>query len=96
MVDPNNFGPSLETPSLTVWYVSFAIAGVCITLVVILVAIILTMARRIAVQATSITEALEQSRINTLPMWDVATVNEGLTGIVGSAQAARGVLEERL
>jgi len=26
----------------------------------------------------------------------VATVNEDLTGIVGSAQAARGVLEARL
>lgn len=91
-----DLGPSLSTPELTVWYVSFAIAGVCITLVVVLVAIILTMARRIAVQATGITEALEASRMNTLPMWDVAKVNAGLTSIVGSAQAARGVLEERL
>jgi hypothetical protein len=88
--------PSLDTPSLTVWFVSYAIAGVCITIVVILVAIILTMARRIAVQAKGATDSLEESRVNTLPMWDVANVNEGLTGIVGSAQAARGVLEARL
>lgn len=88
--------PSLDNPSLTVWYVSFAIAGVVITLVVILVAIILTQARRIAVQAEKITASLEQTRLNTLPMWDVATVNEGLTNIVGSAQAARGVMEDRL
>lgn len=86
----------LDTPSLTDWYIGYAIAGVVITLVVILVAIILTMARRIAVQAAAITESLEQARVNTLPMWDVATVNEGLTNIVGNAQAARGVLEDRL
>lgn len=88
--------PSLDNPSLTTWYVSYVIAGVCITIVVILVAIILTQARRIAVQAAAVTESLEQSRLNTLPMWDVATVNEGLTNIVGSAQAARGVMEDRL
>lgn len=88
--------PSLDNPSLTVWYVSYAIAGLVITLVVILVAIILTQARRIAVQAEKITASLEQTRLNTLPMWDVATVNEGLTNIVGSAQAARGVMEDRL
>ncbi|MBW3648540.1 MAG: hypothetical protein KY440_12385 [Actinobacteria bacterium] len=68
----------------------------CITIVVILVAIILTMARRIDVQARAIIEGLEDSRANTMALWDVATVNEDLTGIVGSAQAARGVLEARL
>ncbi len=86
----------LDQPSLTAWYIGFAIAGVCITIVVILVAIILTMARRIDVQARAIIEGLEDSRANTMVLWDVATVNEDLTGIVGSAQAARGVLEARL
>lgn len=86
----------LDSPSLTTWYISFVIAGVVITLVVVLVAIILTMARRIAVQALEVTAALEEARANTEALWDVAKVNEGLTSIVGSAQAARGVLGARL
>jgi len=86
----------LDSPSLFSWYVGLTIAGVLITVVVILVAIILTMARRIAVQAQAITDSLEESQVHTLALWDVAQVNEGLTGIVGSAQAARGVLEAKL
>lgn len=78
---------------LTGWWVGFVIATVVITAVVGLVAIILTLARRIGLQALAITEALTQGEVNTAPLWDVAKVNTGLRSIVKNAQQARGALE---
>ena len=77
---------------LTGWYVGYAIAAVIITLVVILVGIILALARRIGVQAQEITAALDEARINTLPLWDVDKVNSGVRSIIRSAETARQVL----
>ena len=76
---------------LTGWYVGYIIAGVLITVVVILVAIILGLARRIGVQADVVVGALDQARINTLPLWDVDKVNGGVRSIIKSAQEARAV-----
>jgi anti-sigma-K factor RskA len=78
---------------LTGWYVGFAIGALAIVLVVALVAMILNLARRIGMQALAITEALEESRDNTAPLWDVEKVNVGLRSIVKSARQAREVLE---
>ena len=78
--------------SLTGWYVGYVIAAVVITIVVILVGIILALARRIGVQAIQITEALDEARINTLPLWDVDKINTGVRSIIKSAQTARQVL----
>ena len=80
---------------LTGWWVGFLIAAVAITVVVVLVAAILTLARRIALQALAITDALNEARENTLPLWDVSKVNTHLRTIVDGAQQARGVLEGR-
>ncbi len=77
---------------LTGWYVGYAIAAVIITVVVILVGIILALARRIGVQAQEVTAALDEARINTLPLWDVDKVNGGVRSIIKSAQEARTVL----
>ncbi|MGH9190294.1 MAG: hypothetical protein ACRD0Q_09725 [Acidimicrobiales bacterium] len=77
---------------LTGWYVGYAIAAVVISIVVVLVAIILGLARRIGVQADAITGALDQARINTLPLWDVDKVNGGVRSIIRSAQEARAAL----
>ncbi len=77
---------------LTGWYVGYAIAAVVITIVVVLVAMILFLARRIGVQADQITGALDQARINTLPLWDVDKVNGGVRSIIRSAQEARAAL----
>ncbi|CAN5625494.1 hypothetical protein BH20ACT2_BH20ACT2_20850 [soil metagenome] len=79
---------------LTGWYVGFAIALVVITLIVVLVGIILGLARRIGTQATKIEQALDESRVNTLPLWDVAIVNDSLGDIVRDATAARNALEQ--
>ena len=78
---------------LTGWYIGFVIALIVITVVVILAGIILGLARRIGVQAMAVTESLDESRINTLPLWDVSKVNDSLRAINQHAMAARGVLE---
>ena len=82
----------LAAVDLTGWYVGYIIAGVLITVVVILVAIILGLARRIGVQADVVVGALDQARINTLPLWDVDKVNGGVRSIITSAQEARTAL----
>ncbi len=78
--------------SLTGWYVGFALAGLTITVVVVLVGTILGEARIIGRQAVSITEALEDSRINTLALWDVDVVNRSVIGINRNAAKARAAL----
>ena len=78
--------------SLAGWYVGYVIAAVVITIVVILVAIILSLARRIGVQADAVTGALDQARMNTLPLWDVDKINGGIRSIIRSAQEARTAL----
>lgn len=77
---------------LTGWYIGFVIALVVITVVVILAGMILGLARRIGVQAEQITAALDDGRVNTLPLWEVDKVNEELNLIIRDAEAARAVL----
>ena len=79
--------------SLTGWYVGFAIAGVTIAVVVVLVGTILGEARVIGRQAVAITESLEESRLNTIALWDVDLVNRSIININRSAARARAVLE---
>lgn len=79
--------------SLTGWYVGFIIALVVLVIVVALVGIILGLARRIGVQALAATEALDESRINTLGLWEVDKVNGGIRSIIRNAEEARGALE---
>ncbi len=78
--------------SLAGWYVGYVIAAVVITIVVVLVAMILALARRIGVQADMVTGALDEARINTLPLWDVDKINGGIRSIMRSAQEARTAL----
>ena len=77
---------------LTGWYVGYVIALVVIAAVVVLVAIILGLARRIGVQAENITQALDEGRINSLPMWEMEKVNNGVRNISRYAEQARSAL----
>jgi Na+-transporting NADH:ubiquinone oxidoreductase subunit NqrF len=77
---------------LTGWYVGLALGAIIIAVVVVLVAIILGLARRIAVQAKQITAAIDDARVNTLPLWDVDKVNESLRLTAKHAQEARRAL----
>jgi ABC-type multidrug transport system fused ATPase/permease subunit len=81
--------------ALTGWYIGFSIAILVIAIVVTLVASILVLARRIGTQAIAIEEALDDSRLRTLPLWNVANVNDELNQIVRRAATARSVLESR-
>ena len=82
--------------SLTGWYVGFSITAVVVAIVVVLVAIILHLARTIAIQAREITLALDDGRNNTMAMWNVGKVVEGVKDINRSAAAARELLEAQL
>ncbi len=77
---------------LTGWYIGFVIALVVISVVVVLAAMILGLARRIGVQAEAITISLDEGRVNTLALWEVDKVNEELRLIVRDAEAARAAL----
>ncbi len=77
---------------LTGWYVGYAIGAVIVSLVVVLVAIILTLARRIGVQAQEAIVALDQARVNSLPLWEVNKASEGLRSITTTAARARAML----
>lgn len=77
----------------TGWYVGFGIAAVVIVIVVVLVAVILRLARKISIQARDVTLALDECRNNTLALWDVQMVNDGVKDINRSAAAARHLLE---
>jgi len=79
--------------SLAGWYVGFAIAGVTIAVVVVLVGTILGEARVIGRQAVAITESLEESRLNTMALWDVDLVNRSIININRHAAKARSALE---
>jgi len=78
--------------SLTGWYVGFAIAAVTISAVVVLVGTILGEARIIGRQAVDITEALDESRLNTMALWDVDLVNRSVIGVNRNAAKARAAL----
>ncbi len=80
---------------LTGWYVGLTIGAVIVAVVVVLVATILGLARRISVQARSITGGLNEARVNTLGLWDVDKVNESLRRATMSAREARGALGGR-
>jgi hypothetical protein len=82
----------MSAVALTGWYVGYVIASVVIALVVILVAMILALARRIGIQADQITSALDEARINTLPLWDVDKINGSVRSITQSAREARAML----
>jgi len=80
--------------SLSGWYIGFTLGGVTITVVVILAGTILGEARIIGKQAIAVTESLEESRLNTLALWDVDLVNRSVIGINRNAAKARAVLED--
>jgi hypothetical protein len=83
----------VELASLTGWYVGFSVTAVVVAIVVVLVAIILNLARTIALQAREVTLALDDGRANTMALWEVSKVVEGIKDINRSATAARELLE---
>ena len=73
---------------LTGWFVGYVIAAAVIIVVVGLIGWILSVARRIGVQANDIVAALGETRETTAPIPAVATLNTKLGSVVNQATTA--------
>lgn len=71
------------------WYIGLAIAFVLIWIVVICVAQILGLARRVSEQAYEVAEALEAIGDNTDVLRAIPNVNDLITGVYGAVGAVR-------
>ena len=76
------------------WYIGFAIAFVLIWVVVICVATILNLARRISLQAIDIADALQETGENTDILQAVPGVTDQITGVYGAVGAVRSTFLE--
>lgn len=77
---------------LTGWYVGYIIASVVIVIVVGLVGWVLSLARRIGVQANDIALTVNEIRGTTAPVPLVGKLNEKLARVVEQAAAGRAAL----
>ena len=76
----------------TWWYVGWAIATVVVLLAATSLLTIIFLGRRVARQADEITVALDGTRRNTDPLWDVKQININLDRINRGLAAARRAL----
>lgn len=74
------------------WYVGLGIGFVVVSAVVVLVAMILTLASRIGAQARIGIEAMDEARAATVPVWEIQTINSSTTAIWRAAESARKLL----
>lgn len=77
------------------WWLGISIGLAIVTLVVILVMTIITLAHKIAGQATAGSKGMLQAYSNTMAVWKLRDVNRSATGIWRAAESARKVLEGR-
>ncbi len=89
MVLAEQVGRSTE---YTGWYVGLTIGFVIVSVVVVLVATILTLAARIGSQARTGMEAMDEARAATLPVWEIQQINASATAIWRAAESARRLL----
>ena len=76
----------------TWWYVGWVIAAVVVVIAATLLLAIIFLGRRVARQADDITVALDGTRANTLPLWDVKQININLDRITRGLAAGRKAL----
>lgn len=74
------------------WAIGFAVGAAVVVVVVVLLLLMIVGARRVAAKAEDILAALEQARLNTHGLWDVATTNATAERIVVAAAGAREAL----
>lgn len=77
---------------LTGWYVGYVIAAAVIVVVVSLVGWLLSLARRIGIQAAAIVDAIADIRATTAPIPLVGKLNQKLLHVVQQASTARMAL----
>lgn len=78
--------------NLNGWYVGYAIASVLIVVVVMLVAWILSLARRIGTQVNTIVAEISEIKVTTAPIPAVGKLNASLGTVVNQAATARHAL----
>jgi hypothetical protein len=76
----------------TWWYVGWVIAAVVVVIAATLLLTIIFLGRRVTRQADEITAALDGTRSNTDPLWDVKRININLDRINRGLAAARKAL----
>jgi hypothetical protein len=76
----------------TWWYVGWVVAAVVVVIAATLLLTIIFLGRRVARQADEITAALDGTRRNTDPLWDVKQININLDRINRGLVAARKAL----
>lgn len=74
------------------WYLGLTLGFVIVTVVVIVVAVILSYAGRISDQTRLANEGLEAVRTGTAPLWEVRNTNAAGVAILGVARTAREVV----
>ena len=80
-------------PSLLGWYLGFAIAAVIITGVVAEVAGLLTVARRIGMQAQMAIQGLQRAYDNTYPLRDLSLTEDIAASVTQNLHRTRQALE---
>lgn len=78
--------------NFTGWYVGYVVAATLIVVVVVLVGWLLSLARRVGVQANAIADVIGEIRGTTAPVPLVGTLNEKLARVVEQASTARVAL----
>ena len=73
----------------TGWLIGYVVGGVLVAVVVVLLLLMIRGARRAAVKAEAILDALVESRDNTEPLWAVNDVNAAIERITDGAGAVR-------
>ncbi len=73
----------------TGWIIGWAIGAVVVVAVVALLLILIMKARKIGDQAANILAALDESRENTLALWEVDSVNRSLETTRSALRQAR-------
>ncbi|MDQ3146992.1 MAG: hypothetical protein M3R01_08705 [Actinomycetota bacterium] len=71
------------------WVLGWIIGGAIVVVVVALLLLMIRGAARAAGKAEAVLAALDEAKVNTLPLWEVDTTNQVATRIVEAATAAR-------
>ncbi|MGH8971816.1 MAG: hypothetical protein ACRD0C_01245 [Acidimicrobiia bacterium] len=82
-----------QHPSLLGWYLGFAIAAIVITAVVAEVAGLLSVARRIGMQAQMAIQGLQRAYDNTYPLRDLSLTEDIAASVTQNLYRTRQALE---
>jgi len=74
------------------WLLGWLIGAGVVVIVVVLLLLMIQGATKAADKAEAILAALDEAKVNTLPLWEVDTTNQVATRIVVAATAAREYL----